>query len=454
MNDKQTDKAKAQPRRPDGKPDESGIIEVRIEKLVTGGDGLAHHEGQAVFVPLTVPGDRVRVAVKERRRGFVRATVQEILEQGPGRQDPPCPHFGQCGGCDLQHMEPEHQRRAKADIVADCFLRLGKMDVSELLTGPVAGMEMGYRNRIRVFANPANHYGLMRRGTHEVVPLESCALLPEQFNRDILPWLRMLPPAEQIVVRMNGRGGWLVSIFGPSRRVKVMRKILAALPEGEPPAPGCEGLLFNNLPLWGRDYLIHEIAGHKYRVGAQSFFQGNRAVTEEALAMIREWITELKNDGNLGVLLGDLFCGVGLFSLALADLFEKVVAVDSDQGSCRDAENNIQRNEAIRDKARVHIGQLTKILAQPDLAPPALWNASFCLVDPPRAGLGRDGVKTLLDLRPRHLLYMSCDPATLARDAAAFVAAGYRARRLHVLDMFPQTSHIETMLLLENRGGA
>jgi len=281
MNDKHTDK-----------PQETPVLEVTIEKLVTGGDGLARHEGQAVFVPLTAPGDRVRVAVKERRKGFVRATVEEILEPGPGRQEPPCPWYGQCGGCDMQHLDPEHQRSAKADIVADCFKRLGKMDVSELLAGPEAGMDLGYRNRIRVFSNPVNHYGLMRRGTHEVVPFDACGLMPEQFNKEILPWLRMLPPAEQIVVRMDGRGGWLVSVFGPPQRLKVMR--------------------FNNLPLWGRDYLIHELAGHKYRVGAQSFFQGNHSMTEEALTVIRSWITELKNEDKLGVMLGDLFCGVGL----------------------------------------------------------------------------------------------------------------------------------------------
>jgi 23S rRNA (uracil1939-C5)-methyltransferase len=248
---------------------------------------------------------------------------------------------------------------------------------------------------------------------------------------------------------MDGRGGWLVSVFGPPKRLKVMRKVLAALPEGEPPAPGCEGLLFNNLPLWGRDYLMYEIAGHKYRVGVQSFFQGNHTVTTEALGVIRGWITELKDDGNLGVLMGDFFCGVGLFTLALADLFEKVVAVDSDSGGCRDAENNIRHSEAARDKARVYTGRLAKILTQPDLAPPVMWNASFCVVDPPRAGLGKDGVGALLEIRPRHLLYMSCDPATLARDAAAFVEAGYVAKKLQVLDMFPQTSHIETLLLLE-----
>jgi 23S rRNA (uracil1939-C5)-methyltransferase len=311
---------------------------------------------------------------------------------------------------------------------------------------------MGYRNRIRVFSNAVNHYGLMRRGTHEVVPFDACAIMPEQFNTDILPWLRMLPPAEQIVVRMDGQGGWLVSIFGPSQRLKMMRKVLGALPEGEPPAPGCVGLLYNNLPLWGRGHLVHEVAGHKYRVSAKSFFQGNHAETEAALAVIREWIGELKEAETLGPLLGDLFCGVGLFSLALADLFEKVIAVDSDEGGCRDAKNNVKHSEAARDKVSVHVGRLDKVLVRPDLAPPAIWNSSLCLVDPPRAGLGKEGVKTLLDLGPRHLMYMSCDPATLARDAAAFVAEGYEVKKLRVLDMFPQTSHIESLLLLEKSG--
>ena len=143
MNDKQTDN---NPEIPEDQPqpEDSGFLELTIEKLVTGGAGLARHEGQAVFVPMTAPGDRIKAAVVERRKGFVRARVEEILEPGPGRQDPPCPHFGQCGGCDLQHLEPAVQRRVKADIVADCFSRLGKMDVSGLISGP----ESGRRTRV------------------------------------------------------------------------------------------------------------------------------------------------------------------------------------------------------------------------------------------------------------------------------------------------------------------
>jgi tRNA/tmRNA/rRNA uracil-C5-methylase (TrmA/RlmC/RlmD family) len=289
----------------------------------------------------------------------------------------------------------------------------------------------------------------MRRGSHDVVPLDGCPVMPERFNADILPWLRMLPPVEQVVVRLDADGDWLLSLFGPPARLRLLKKILAAVPEEGPPAPGCVGVLFNNLPLWGRDYLVHDLAGHKYRVSARSFFQGNLAVTEEAVATVRAWLGELREGGRLGPLLGDVFCGVGLFSLALADLFEEVVAVDADPHACRDAENNVQRDAAARGKTTVHRGSLVEVLGNENLGAPERWREACCVVDPPRAGLGKEGSAVLLARGPRQILFMSCDPATLARDAAAAVAAGYRLTRLRVLDMFPQTSHIETLALLE-----
>ena len=432
--------------------EDSPLLDVTIEKLLNGGDGLARHEGQAIFVPLTAPGDQVRVKITKKSKNFSQAQVQEILQPGPDRREAPCPHYGQCGGCNLQHLSIEGQRQAKADIVADCFQRLGKLDINDILTGPDAiGGDLGYRNRIRVFASPVGPYGLMRRGSHDVVQLDSCALLPDQFNQDLLPWLRMLPPVEQIVIRLDGAGGWLLSSFGPPTRLKIFRKMTASLAEGEAPAPGCQGLLFNNRPVWGHDYLIHEVAGHKFRVSAKSFFQANPAVTENAVATARQWITELAEQGQLGVLLGDLFCGVGLFSLTLADLFEKVVAIDSDDSAIRDAGNNVRRDPAFRDKVTVRLGELAQVLTDGSLAPAALWQDSLCLIDPPRTGLGTDGVKAVLNRSPRHVLMMSCDPATLARDAAQLAAAGYQPMKLKVLDMFPQTSHIETLMLLSRQ---
>jgi 23S rRNA (uracil1939-C5)-methyltransferase len=428
---------------------DSGILELDVEKLVTGGAGLARHDGQAVFCPLTAPGDRVRARVVEQRRGFVRAETVEILQPGPGRTEPPCPHFGQCGGCDLQHLTPAAQREAKTAIVAECFQRLGKLDVTDILQGPDAGGELGYRNRIRLHAHPAGPYGLHARGSHDVVPIESCPLILDQFNADILPWLRMLPPVDQIVVRLDGAGGWLLALFGQPARLKPLKRMLGSTPEGQAPAPGCVGILFNNRPVWGRDHLIVAVAGHKFRVGAQGFFQGNLAVTEDAVATVRGWLGELQGTGRLGTLLGDLYCGVGLFTLTLADLFERVVAVEMDPGACRDAENNIRRDAAAAAKATVHEGPAAVVLGELDGVDDAQWRGAAVVVDPPRTGLGKEGVAALVARAPRHVVYMSCDPATMARDCAALVAAGYRLDKLKALEMFPQTAHIECLGLLE-----
>jgi len=430
-------------------------LELTIEKLVTGGEGLARHDGQAVFVPLAATGDRVRVHVTESKKNFVRAEIDEILEAGPGRREAPCPHFGTCGGCDLQHLDDGVQATAKTAIVLDCFQRLGKLDIGDILQPAVEGPVLGYRNRIRLTRSAVGFYGLLQRGTHDVVPLDQCPIMPERFNRDILPWLRLLPPVDQAVVRLNGAAGdesrWLVSLYGPPARQKVLRKIIAQTESGSAPAPGCVGLMFNNLPLWGRDHLLYRVAGHTLRAGAQSFFQGNTTATETAVATIRSWLGELRDRQALGSLLGDLFCGVGLFSLTLADLFDTVVAIDSDQGSCRDAVNNVKRSEVARGKVTVHTGSLGKILTRDDVAAAGPWHQSVCLVDPPRRGLEKEGLAALGRTSPRHIVYMSCDPATLARDTARLVERGYKPLKLQVLDMFPQTSHIESLLLLEKQ---
>jgi len=461
-------------------PDRSGsgssgaeLFETAIEKIVTGGAGLGRYEGRAAFVPLTAPGDKVRARVLRSKKGFVEAELVEIVTPGPDRYEAECPHFGTCGGCDLQHLTGHAERQVKADIVAECFLRLGKMDVTGILTGPEsAGPETGYRNKIRLFASPIGHYGLMRRGSHEVVPLETCLLMPKVFRAEILPWLRQLPPMERIVLRFDGRGSWLISLFGRTNRIRIMKQILNNLPEGEPPLAGCHGLLFNNLPLWGRDYLVMHVAGKKYRVGSQSFFQANLAETEACVQTTRSWLTTGREPGGLLV---DLYCGVGLFALALADHFDRVIAIDADPHAVADARNNVARDANAREKVTVHEDRvplyLAKFIARSKISAAttaetktrpeaeeessatlaAQWRDSCCIIDPPRAGLESRAAAALVKLSPHDILYLSCDPATLARDAALLTKAGYEAKRLQVFDFFPKTAHLESLLYLVRR---
>lgn len=437
-------------------PAEPVVVELRIEKLVTGGDGLARDDQGACFVPRTAPGDLVRAAVVESRTGYRRAELREVLESGPDRREAPCRHFAHCGGCDLQHMGDDAQRAAKLAIVTECFQRQGKLDVADWMGPLVCGDPFAWRTALRLHAHPTGCYGLHQRGTHDVVRMEECPVMAAPYTDVILPWLRFLPPVDQVVVRLDGRGGWLLSLFGATARLKVLKKMVASLEPGEAPAPGLKGLLFNNRPVWGRDYLVHQVAGHAYRVGAGAFFQNNQHVAEAAVAIVRGWLDDVApGDGRLPHLL-DLYGGVGLFTLALADRFERVTLVELDAGACRDAENNIARDEAAKGRAVVCTGETAEVLARTDLldaggdaaANAALWRRAVCVVDPPRAGLGRDGVQALLARRPAHVFYMSCDPSTQARDAGALVAAGYAPRSLRVLDMFPQTAHIESLMWL------
>jgi 23S rRNA (uracil1939-C5)-methyltransferase len=440
-------------RRPeDPVPVEPVLVELRIEKLVTGGDGLARDDQGACFVPRTAPGDLVRAAIVEERRGYRRAELRELLEPGPDRCAAPCPHYETCGGCDLQHLTIEAQRAAKLSIIAECFQRQGKLDVAGFMGPAVYGAPLEWRTSLRLHAHPTGFYGMHRRGSHEVVRLETCPIMAAPFAEIILPWLRFLPPVEQVVVRLDGRGGWLLSLFGVPGRLKILKKIVGALEPGDAPAPGLKGILFNNRPVWGRDYLVHRVGGHSYRVGAGSFFQNNQEIAEAAVAITRGWLDEIAAAGTQLPRLLDLYGGVGLFTLALGGRFERVALVELDAGACRDAVNNIARDESVRSRAAVHEGDLTEVLRPGGPLGDDAWRDAVCVVDPPRAGLGKDGTAAVLARRPAHVFYMSCDPPTQARDAAILVAAGYRPRQLRALDMFPQSAHVESLLWLEDAG--
>jgi 23S rRNA (uracil1939-C5)-methyltransferase len=269
--------------------------------------------------------------------------------------------------------------------------------------------------------------------------------MAEPFDTVILPWLRQLPPMDQIVVRLDGRGGWLLSLYGQPARQKLLRKVLALEPGQDAPAPGLQGVLMNNRPQWGRTYLVLQVGGHKFRVSHLSFFQSNLAAAEAVLGTVRDWLGAEHGEGGD---LADLYCGVGLFTLGLADRFARLLAVDSDTSALQDAHENIRRQPQLHQRALVRQGEVHRELADPEVADAIAWAEACAVVDPPRAGLGKQALAALIKLRPRTLVYLSCDPATLARDCAALTAAGYRIERIRPVAMFPQMSHLETLVLL------
>ena len=449
-----SDSSEATGREADRDGGRDDLVETVIEKLVTGGAGLGRTaDGQALFVPGTIPGERVRVRVTRRRKGYGQAELLDVLEASPDRVEPPLGEIGALSGCDLQHMSIAAQRIAKTEIVRDCFRRLGKLDPGDRLAAPeAAGPALGYRNKLRLWRSPTGPYGVRHKGSHDVIPIERHGLMPDLFNDVVLPFLITLPPVDEAVTRLDGRGGFLLSLYGPPGRLRALRTVLKEAPENGAPCPGCVGILFNNRPVWGRDHLLIETAGHLFRVNAGSFFQVNHHETEAAVALARDWLDEagVAPDG----ILADLFCGVGLFAVCLGDRFGRVIGVENDARAVRDARNNLKRDRKREGQVEIVGADATAVLARwregpwrdgdrrteaPD------WPRTTVVLDPPRTGLGDAAAANLAALGPVRIIYMSCDPATLARDVATLTAGGYELARARVIDMFPQTSHVECL---------
>lgn len=352
-------------------------VELRIESLAAGGDGVAHLEGLAVFVPLAAPGDRVRARVVELHDRWLRAETTQIVEPGPGRREPPCPYFPRCGGCSWLHLADSVQSEARGRIVVEALRRIGGLAELPPLEHLPSPRTLGYRSRARV-AWQDGRVGFRARGSHQVVDVERCAVLDAETQRQ-LDELRAGR-------RPGGRGERELRGYG--ERVRV----------GE----------------------------REYQVGPDSFFQVNRALWEPWL----ERVLELCGGGELAV---ELYAGAGFYTAGLERRFARVVAVE--------------RGAAVHDARRNSTARVIDAAAE-DWAPELVALApDLALVNPPRAGLHKIVLAALREAGPR-VVYVSCDPATLARDVGR-LRSEFRATRLVVLDSFPQTHHVEAIVALE-----
>lgn len=376
-----------------------GEVELTIDKLVAGGDGLGRFEGIPIFVPRSAPGDRLRVEIVERRPDYGRGEIVEVLAPGPGRRQPPCPFFARCGGCQLQHLEDEHQLRLKAAAVVETLERLGGI---RLPGEPevVAGAAWGYRLRTQLHCAGTEggvEVGYFARGSHELVAVDRCPILRPELERELraLPRLLAPPPPRRVDLAVGGDG-----------------RLTAA--------PRIEGLPTGEVSL--------EVAGLRYAYDARCFFQAHGALVEALLLeAVGEW------EGEEAV---DLYAGVGLFSLPLARRYERVVAVEGDRVAARFARNNARRNR----QGNVEVvAQAVETWVRGGRRRP-----DRVVVDPPRAGLAAPVRRAVLGWRPPRLTYVSCHPATLARDLKALLGA-YTLERLTLLDLFPQTGHMEAV---------
>jgi 23S rRNA (uracil1939-C5)-methyltransferase len=370
----------------------AGETELLIEKWVYGGEGLARLDGQIVLAPFVMPGETVRARIVSRSPKLLRAAPLEILSPSPARVSAPCPYFGRCGGCHYQHSTYEFQLAHKREILRETLRRVGKFDApAEIDT--IAGEPYGYRNRVQLHVEGARS-GYLEAGSHRLCPIEQCPIASPRINQAL---------RENVAGRRFSRHVESIELFTNETDLQ---------------APGAE-----------RAPLEYRVGEENYRVSRRSFFQVNRFLIERLVERVT-----LGAEGRSAL---DLYAGVGLFSLPLARRFEEVVAVEAGADAHADLEYNVRRAalpvRAVRAEAELDLGALADA---PDLI----------VADPPRAGLGKLVVRELLRLRSPRMVMVSCDPATLGRDLAPLLAADYRIERLTMVDLFPQTYHIEAVV--------
>jgi 23S rRNA (uracil1939-C5)-methyltransferase len=369
--------------------------ELRVEKLVAGGDGLAFLDGKAVFVPFALPGELVLATIVESKKDFAKANLVEVLSPSPHRVEPPCPIYGECGGCNLQHLGYQRQVAEKAAIVAESFRRLGHIDPGEVAAVP--SLPFAYRNRLQLHFTAEGRLGFMRRASNSVVEASTCPVAVKALQSWIEERAGTRRAMDELAPFTVGKDRFLSFGFG------------------------------EDVFLEGRDeVVVAAVAGQLIRFHMKGFFQSNLYLLDRFIPDVME--------GLEGGLAADLYSGVGLFSRFLEKRFSKVVAVESNPFALDLARENAPGPHNEYHALSVEDWVRTESAGQ---------RFDCVLVDPPRTGLAPSVRAWLAASRPSLLVYVSCDPVTLARDAGALCASGYRLDSLKAFDFYPQTNHVE-----------
>lgn len=392
-----------------------------MEKLVYGGQGLARWQGKVVLAPFVLPGERARVAPERETASLIHARLVEVLEPAAERVAPECPHFMRCGGCHYQHAGYEFQLAQKQAVLAEVFRRVAKTEISGI--GVVAGPPFGYRNRTQ-WRIAGGRIGYHQAGSHRLCPIERCPISSPKLNEALAALRRMIrqPRFPQFIRSLE--------IFTDEEQVQINIRETAGQRVARTFFEWCAA----QIPGRHVAALDYAAAGETFRVSPQAFFQTNRFLIDR--------LVETALEGAEGRFAVDLYAGVGLFSLPLARRFARVEAVESARSAARDLEFNAGRAGL---EVTVRQESAARYLAGLPEAP------DFVLADPPRAGLGRGVAEQLVRLKPPRLVIVSCDPATLARDVQALLATSYAIERIALVDLFPQTYHIETVAHLRLR---
>ena len=412
---------------PDPSTSSGQAFDLQLEKLTYGGDAMGRLPDQrAVFVPFGLPGEKVRVRLTEEKKNFARGEIVEILQPSPERIEPKCKHFGECGGCHYQNLPYEKQIQAKTDILIDQLKRIGKIENPPVRKMIACPSPWNYRNHVQFSLDRDGKVGFQMPNSNRVIPISECHL-PEPSINDVWPQLEFEP--ETNIKRVSVR-------VGADDSMLVLESDTPETPELEIEAGVSIAHVYeeNMVVIAGSDHILMRVLDRDFKVSAASFFQVN---TVMARKMVEHLMTNLPLSQSTTLL--DVYCGVGLFSAFLAPKCGRVIGIESSESSCEDFTVNLDEFDNVElyeDEAEAVIPHLE---AKPDIV----------LLDPPRAGLDKAVVDGILKLSPGLIAYVSCDPSTLARDAARLINGGYRLKEVTPFDLFPQTYHIESISIFE-----
>jgi 23S rRNA (uracil1939-C5)-methyltransferase len=412
--------------------DNPRFFDILLEKLTYGGEAMGRlPDGRAVFVPFGLPGEHVRVRLTQDKQNFARGELLEVLTASPERIDPKCKHFGKCGGCHYQNLSYENQLHAKTEILRDQFQRIGKIEnppVNPIVPSP---LEWNYRNHIQFHLTAEGKVGFVNSKGNSVFPIEECHL-PETSIDSF--WRELQFESNKDVERVSLRAGQ-------------NEELMIVLESDEPETPELEieadvsvVHLFDEHPvvIAGREYFVINVLGKDFRVSAASFFQVNTKMAEK---MVEHLLAKLPASTSSALL--DVYCGVGLFSKFFAPKCKLVIGIESSESACEDFAINLDEFENVE----LYEGAAEEVL--PGLAG-RLDSSTYMIVDPPRAGIEKLALDAVINIKPQIIAYVSCDPSTLARDAARLILGGYRLVEVTPFDLFPQTYHIESISIFES----
>ncbi|MBE0681938.1 MAG: 23S rRNA (uracil(1939)-C(5))-methyltransferase RlmD [Anaerolineales bacterium] len=410
---------------------ETPTFDITLEKLTYGGDAMGRlPDGRAVFIPFGLPGEVVRVHITREKQNFARGEFIGILKASPDRIEPKCKHFTQCGGCHYQNLPYEKQLLAKTEILRDQLQRIGKIENPPIKPMIASPLEWNYRNHMQFHLTDDGKLGFINSKGNSIFPIDECHLPDEGINNF---WHELKFESKMNLERVSLRAGQNEELM------LVLESETEETPELEVEADVSVVHIYEDHPvvIAGQDHLYIKLLEKEFRISANSFFQVNTKMAEK---MVEHLLVSLPVSRSATLL--DVYCGAGLFSKFFAPRYAKVIGVESSSSACEDFGFNLDEFDNV-DLYEGTAGEILPALAD-QIKPP-----SHMIVDPPRAGLEKHGLDAILRIKPQILAYVSCDPSTLARDAARIINGGYRLVQVTPFDLFPQTYHIESISIFE-----